>query len=264
MTSLAYPTGNPATSSVMIEKFASPESMAGQDFEYEILVTNLTDLDLENVQITEKIASNFTVKATSPKGTATEANTTAWNLGVLPAGASKTITVSGTPMEAGAFSTCSSVTYNTALCMAVDVVKPALELMASGPANASQCDDLEVRYTVKNSGTGTARDVVVQGTLPNGLKTKTGSSSFSKNIGNLSAGQSKDFVVSTVASATNTYAQAAKATASGGLTVQSNTVSTVVTKPMLEIAMSAPERQFAGRSHQLPDRRQQQGQRPGP
>ena len=245
--SLAYPTGNAATSSILLEKFAANETVAGTDFSYEIQVTNLTDIDLENVQVTEQFDQGFTVKQTSPKSSMKN-NATQWTLGVLPAGASKTIRVMGTPGAAGSFSTCSSVTYNTALCTTIDVVKPALELMASGPANASQCDELKVRYAVKNSGTGTARDVVVQGTLPNGLKTKTGSSSFSKNIGNLSAGQSKNFDVSTVASATGTYAQAAKATASGGLTVQSNTVSTVVTKPMLEIAMSAPERQFAGRS----------------
>ena len=50
---LAYPPGDMETSALMVEKLTPVEVVAGQPFEYEMLVTNLTSLPLENVVVTE-------------------------------------------------------------------------------------------------------------------------------------------------------------------------------------------------------------------
>lgn len=51
--SMAFPTGDPSTSSVLVEKALPREVLVGQEFEYRIRVTNLTDQPIMGVRVRE-------------------------------------------------------------------------------------------------------------------------------------------------------------------------------------------------------------------
>lgn len=126
------------------------------------------------------------------------------------------------------------------------MVEPRLSLVASGPAEVLQCDGMVYEYVVTNAGTGSARNVVVEATLPEGL-TAEGRSKFTKEVGTLEAGMSEKFTVEAIPGRTGKFEHTAYAKSLSGLTADSGPVATIVRKPILEIAYVVPEKTFAGR-----------------
>ncbi|HLP83643.1 MAG TPA: hypothetical protein VK157_04780, partial [Phycisphaerales bacterium] len=124
-----YPTGNRASSSLMVEKIAPTEIAAGQATSYQIKVTNISSSTLENVQINEAMPQGFTMTNTQPAG-----NNGVFNLGSLGAGESKTITVNGSFAKAGSYGSCATASFTVPVCMTVNVVSPALAITKTSPA----------------------------------------------------------------------------------------------------------------------------------
>lgn len=244
---LAYPTGDIDTSALLVEKMAPVEVVAGQPFEYEMVVTNLTSLPLENVVVTETKDANFAVDSSEPKAVAS-ASTYAWDLGTIGAKQSRSIRVSGKATSTETLKSCASVTYSSALCTTIPVVQPALKLACSGPAEVLACDEIEYTYLLTNTGTGTARDVVLDVTLPEGLTDENGRASVSRKVGSLEGGRSQELRLKTRASHAGTFEHQAVAKGQDGLSAEASGCSTIVRKPKLQIEKTGTEKSFAGRT----------------
>ena len=140
-----------------------------------------------------------------------------WDLGALPAGSTKTLTVKGVPSEIGALKTCATVQYEAKLCATTNVVAPALEVLLTAPAEGLACDPLDVTVKVTNAGTGDARNVRVTEELPEGLTTLAGQRRILMDFGTLSSSQSKEQTVKLKAARGGAYTQTASAEANGGI-----------------------------------------------
>ena len=243
---LAYPTGDMETSALMVEKLTPVEVVAGQPFEYEMLVTNLTSLPLENVVVTETKDANFTVNPSEPKAVAT-ASAYTWDLGAIGPKQSRSIRVNGKAAGTDALKSCASVTYSSSLCSTIPVVEPALKLVCSGPAEVLACDEIVYNYVVTNTGTGTARDIVLDVNLPEGLTDANGRASVSRNIGSLEGGRSQEFSLKARANRTGEFSHTAMVKGSGGLSAEGTACATAVTKPQLKIEKTGSKKTFAGR-----------------
>jgi len=234
------------TSALMVEKLTPAEVVAGQPFDYEMLVTNLTSLALENVVVTETKDANFQVNTSEPKAV-TSASSYSWDLGTIGPKQSRSIRVNGKAGSTDSLESCASITYSSALCSTIPVVKPALELACSGPAEALECDEIVYNYVVTNSGTGTARDVALDVSLPEGLTDANGRSGVSRKIGSLQAGRSQEFSLKTRASRTGSFEHTATAKGAGGLSAEGSTCSTIVRKPNLKLEKTGRDKVYAGR-----------------
>jgi len=245
--SAAYPTGNRATSAVLLEKHLPAEVTAGVPFEYRIHVENLSSLPLENVTVTDRVAGVFRVDQTQPPSSSA-GGALQWNLGNLAPGGSTVIRVQGSATGEGSITSCAEVTYSSALCATIDVVAPRLEISKSGPSEVLLCDPIPYEFVVTNAGTGTVRGVVVSDELPDGLQTADGLQSFQFTVGDLGPGQSKAYQVTAQATREGSYSNSATASGQGGLSATSNTVTTRVRAPRLAISKSGTERSFIGRT----------------
>ena len=243
---LAYPTGDIDTSALMVEKLTPVEVVAGQPFDYEMVVTNLTSLPLENVVVTETKDANFAVNMSEPKAVAS-ASTYSWDLGTIGPKQTRSIRVNGKATGSESLKSCASVTYSSSLCSTIPVVEPALKLVCSGPAEVLQCDEIVYNYVVTNTGTGTARDIVLDVNLPEGLVDANGRSSVSRKIGALDGGESQEFSLSARANRTGEFSHTAMAKAAGDLTAEGTACATNVSKPQLKIEKTGPKKSFAGR-----------------
>jgi uncharacterized repeat protein (TIGR01451 family) len=204
-------------------------------------------MDLDNVVVTDLLSDDIAIQKMDPPAAATKDGVSTWNLGTFRPNESKAIIVSGSPKKAGSISTCASVAYDSGLCMTVPVVAPALQLALKGPAQALLCDTIELVYTVKNSGSGVARNVVVEGTLPAGLQTEGGRDSFTSKIGDLASGQSRDLIVKAKATKTGAFTNGGSANAEGGLTAKATDLTTTFTRPVLKIEKTGTAKSFVGR-----------------
>src|SRR5262245_1466091 len=124
---MAFPTGDSATSSILLEKIVPVEEVTGKAYIYDLKVTNISRLQLDDVEVAEAIPASLKLGEVSSDAKANDGGVK-WNVGDLAPGESKTLRLTGTPTGAGQVGTCSSVTYNTALCLATNVVAPALKL----------------------------------------------------------------------------------------------------------------------------------------
>jgi len=241
----AFPTGDRATSVILIEKIAPGEVSAGQEFEYQLKATNVTRQQVENVVVTEQFLENYKFQSSDPKAQMA-GNTAKWALGSLGAGESKTITVKGAAQKVGQIASCAEVTYKTQLCFNVPVVEPALKLVKKAPAEVLLCDVIPLEFIVTNGGSGVARNVTVIDNLPAGLATLDGRTTLTYGPCDLAPGASRQYNETVKAAKTGKYNNKAVAKADGGLTSDASTV-TVVTQPVLQIAKKARAAQFVGR-----------------
>lgn len=246
--SMAFPTGDESTSAILLEKFVPREVTANQNFDYEIVVTNLTGLSLDNVIIDETIPANFQVASTTPANSSSAQGAGKFSLGTLGAHEARSVRVTGKATAPGSIDTCSSVSYESGLCASVPVVQPALKVVATGPATKSICDEICYQYTVTNTGSGMARNVVVSGRLPEGMKTDKTSGPFSVRVGDLEAGESKPLEICVEATRKGSFTHRVNAAADGGLTAESADVTTMVKEPVLTITKTGPERTYGGRN----------------
>jgi uncharacterized repeat protein (TIGR01451 family) len=240
-----YPTGNRASSCLMIEKMVAGETAAGVPVDYVIRATNICGGKIDNVVVEDGKINGFNIASATPQPS-TAGNNWTWNLGSLNAGESKTITIKGSFAQSGSYSACGSGSYDVPVCMTFNVVAPALKLTKTAPAEGTPCDVWPVTLTVTNSGSGTARGVTLADPLPAGLKVVGAAPNF--NVGDIPSGQSREVRFNVQAEKTGSFANTATATAQGGLTATSNTTNTVIKQAVLTIDKKCPDRLRIGQN----------------
>lgn len=238
------PTGVRSTSALMIERMAPREIVAGQPFSYDIKATNLTGNKLSDVVVQDLCSSNFKLIGSNPDAERVSDTLLRWKLGELDGNASRMINVNGQVSGAGIAQNCLSGSYDQASCMAFNVVKPELVLKASAPAEVLRCDPIPLTYSLSNIGTGVARNAMLAQTLPEGISLKDGLDKFA--AGDLTAGATKDFSASVMASKPGVYTFNPSAVADPSMQAQAS-ASTRVTEPALKVEKKVSSTVILGR-----------------
>lgn len=244
---IAFPTGSRLTSALLVHQVMPVEVERKKPYVYQYYVTNISSNVLQNVELVASGFQNLAVSKADPAGQ-TQGDSIRWTLGDLAECETKVINVTATSAEIGNASACLMATFSNRLCAATKVVEPALKLTKSAPAEALICDEVVMVLTVSNPGSGIARDVKLTDDLPEGLTTSDGKKKLEGSAGNLGPGESKKLTFKVKASKPGSYTNVATARASGDLTAESNKTTTVFRQPVLQIACTAPEERYIGRS----------------
>lgn len=247
VTSQAFPTGDVASSGLIVHTIMPREVRVNQPYEYRLQVCNLTSGDLQNVVVVHENQNNFELISSNPQASRGADGNPQWVLGNLGPNESRIITVTARADRTGVSSNCITATYNNLLCAETTVVEPALALRKTATPEALICDPIEITYVVTNTGTGDCDNVVVRDQLPEGL-TVNGQRTVSFDAGNLAAGQSREFKVSAKAGRTGRFSSPASATSGCGADANAEAVSTVVTQPVLAIEAECINRVYLGRN----------------
>ncbi|MBN8645078.1 MAG: DUF11 domain-containing protein, partial [Planctomycetes bacterium] len=141
--------------------------------------------------------------------------------------------------DTGNINACGAVSYSSSVCAEARIVKPAIKLVKTEPAEATLCDMIPVKLVVTNNGTGAASNVVIKDMLPEGVSAdgKTGTIEFP--IGTLAPGASAERTYMAKASRTGSFTNKAVATADGGL-MSDASASTTVRQAVLAITKDCP------------------------
>jgi uncharacterized repeat protein (TIGR01451 family) len=231
---------------IRLEKKMPSTVTLNSRFDYTIKVTNLTDVMVTDVEVTERVAENFKYVSSNPSGEE-EDEELIWEMESLGAGESREIKVTGMATSTDCLKHCAMVSYVVPMCANVEVVAPQLRLTKSAPAEVLLCDPIALKLEVTNTGTGTTEGVKVVDTLPAGLETTDGRRKIAFDAGSLASGQSRQFTAMVKATRTGKYVNKATASSADGLKAESAEVTTVVRQPVLTISKSGPERLYLGR-----------------
>jgi uncharacterized repeat protein (TIGR01451 family) len=202
-------------------------------------------------------ASNTSAEASEGPPAAKRASTPAaavrrWHLGVLAAGESREVIVSGFVRQEASFVSCLSVEYDPALCTPIEVVEPELELqraflVAGEPVQeAYSCDEIVAVYRAKNPGSGTTLGGVIRETLTEGLRTGEGDEEVEVVFAPLEAGETVSKEVPLVASRRLEYQGRAVAT-TGALETYSDRNRLRIMHPSLDLELEGPRQSYLGR-----------------
>jgi uncharacterized repeat protein (TIGR01451 family) len=236
-----------ACGDLKIEKIMPASVAVGQPFDYTILVTNLTEMEMADIIVKDTLPANFTFKSASPASTPAD-NELMWTLPTLGPKAQQKMVVSGSAKAVGYVQTCSNATYIIPACARTQVVQPALSLTKSATPEALLCDVIVLKYIVCNKGTGAANNVVITDPLPEGLTLATGQKKVEIKVGDLAAGKCMDYTLNAKVAKTGAYKSGALAVADGGLKSETEVVSTIVKQPVLAITKTGPEKMYIGRT----------------
>jgi len=243
--SMIYP--RPDYGILRVEKAMPKEVRFNKPFAYVIKVTNLTDMMLTDVVITETLSKEFDFKGSEPT-TINRDNKLVWEIDSLGPKANKSIRISGVATGATQLEHCTAVTHTMRDCAVVKVVEPTLELAKIAPSEALLCEPIPIEFIVTNTGTGAAQNVQIVDTLPAGMQTADGKGKVVLDAGTLAAGESRRFAIKLRATKTGAYVNKAVATSAAGLQAESEATLTNVRQPVLTITKSGPKRQYLGRS----------------
>jgi len=233
---------------IQLDKTVPKEVELNRTFDYFIKVTNLTDVKLTDITITEELSDNFDFTSASPAAKE-DLNKLVWEIQSLGPKASKLITVSGVATQTDPLEHSTNVVTPIIPARAdIRVVQPRLELTKTAPVEALLCEPIPVVFVVANSGTGSARNVRIIDTLPAGLLTVDGQSKLVFDVGTLAEGQSRQFSAELRATKTGRYVSKATASSTTGLSAESPETTTVVDMPVLAITNDGPVQQYLGRA----------------
>lgn len=247
-TTVYYPVGRAEGAALRLDRTCPSEVTADAPFEYEIKVTNVSPVALTNVTVTETMPSAFKMSDSTPAMKHMQGESAGYfEVGDLNAGESKSVKIRGSAPAAGTFASCATASYVIPACCTINVAAPALTITKTAPAEVNLCDTIPVQIVVTNSGTGTARNVMVRDQLPADLMTGDGKNVWEANVGDLATGQSKTLNFNAKASKVGTYHNTASASADGNLKANSAATTTVVKNCNLEITKTGPASLYIGR-----------------
>lgn len=247
-TTVYYPSGRAEGAVLRLDRMCPTEVTAGQAFEYEIKVTNVSPVALANVYVTETMPNAFKMTDSTPAMSRMEGTTAGvYNLDMLAAGESKTVKIRGSAPAAGQFASCATASYIIPACCTINVTSPSLKITKSAPAEVGMCDVIPVQIVVTNTGTGTAKNVMVRDQFPADMMTGEGKNVYEMNVGNLAGGESKTLNFNAKAAKVGSYSNTATVMADGNLKADSNTTTTAVKNCNLEITKTGPSTLYIGR-----------------
>lgn len=236
----------PVQNAVRLEKSMPREVQVNAPFDYVIKVTNLTDMMLTEVVVTENLSKNFKIAGADPAAKR-DGDKLVWTIESLGPKDTMNLKVTGSATATGCIGQCAAVSYVVPTCANTKVVEAKLALSKTAPAEVLLCDPIPVRYVVTNAGSGISENVKIVDELPEGLKTADGKNQVVFTAGNLEAGQSRQFLAQLKASKTGKLTNRAVATSASGLKAEA-TATTIVRQPILTITKQGRETQYLGQS----------------
>lgn len=169
-----------------------------------------------------------------------EGNNHSWSLGQLKPGESQELAVTAIANQSGQLEHCFAVQYDEVLCTQVKVINPDVTITKSGPDQALVCEVFEYKYTVKNTGTGVAKNFIVRDKLPKGMMTESGKESLEFRVPDLRQGQSETYVAEVHSMKPGEFSSRAMVEQRGGETARSEEVTTQINAPELDVQISGP------------------------
>ncbi len=232
------------TPSVVIQKRAPSEVKVGQVATFAIHVQNVGAVEALDVTVQDKIPSGMRLIDASPKP-AQQGNALMWQLGAMPAGDERTVTLQLVPEQEGELGSVARVSFEAAASVRTISTRPELKIVQKAPETVLIGQQLEIELEVSNPGTGEATNVVLQEDVPEGLEHPKGRQ-LDNGLGNLAPGEVRRQVLRMRAVAPGIIQNTIRLTGDDGLSSE-HTVAVQVVAPELRVELEGPSRRFLER-----------------
>lgn len=174
---------------LFVQAIAPPSANLQQETTFRIIVRNAMNTQAFGVVVKDILPDTLEYVKSTPEAKK-EGNTLVWELGEMPIGADKTLTVIAKPVRVGTIEQTATVTCQTGTRSRVVVQEPKIRVEQTlVPAKPLKGQPVQLRVAVSNPGTGVARNVAVVVKVSQGLQDAQGSRVFDQEIRRLGPGE---------------------------------------------------------------------------
>ncbi len=234
----------PQSAQLTVEKKAPSSATIGKPLVYEIIVTNVGKSPAHEVTVSDVVPKGMTLGGTSPRA-AMEGKTLVWKLDTLEPGASTSIKIKVTPIEAGMLGSVATVSFASEVAARTEVVAPHLTLKVSVPPQVALGQPVDFRFEIGNDGNATAEGVLLRTVLPEGFRHADGND-LEYEVGTLPPGKIEAVTLRVAAIKAGSFKNSAMITATGGLKMES-TADVEVADQKVTVTRQGPKRRYVGR-----------------
>ncbi|MEM8667826.1 MAG: hypothetical protein AAGG48_09945 [Planctomycetota bacterium] len=232
------------TPSVIIQKRAPAEVKVGKPAAFVIQVQNVGSVEALNVQVHDRIPAGMRLVDASPNPVQ-QGGLLVWQLGAMPAGDERTLTMQLVPEQEGELGSVARVSFEAAASVRTVATRPELRVSQRAPETVLIGQQLEIELEVSNPGSGEATGVVLQEDVPEGLDHPKGRK-LDNALGNLAPGEIRKQVLRLRAVAPGVIQNTIRLSGDDGLAAE-HTVSVQVVAPDLRVELKGPNKRYLER-----------------
>lgn len=234
----------PQSPELKIEKIAPPQASIGEPLIYAIRIQNVGGSDALSVMVEDRIPRGTRLEGTIPQAVLTN-DKLKWDLGKLAPGEERMIQLKVIPLEAGDIGSVATVSFEAAVAATIRVTAPELSVDIDGPTETLLGKNVPYKFTVKNTGQGDAKDVVLRAVLPPSLKHPNGND-IEASLNDIPAGESRTVELVVVADDVGVFTPKVLIWMNGK-DVAENRADLRILESRLRLSRTGPKRRFVGR-----------------
>jgi hypothetical protein len=244
--SVPIPTGKLSSSGMLLEKIVPREVSVGKVFSYEYRAQNLTEQNLVDVAIFDKITPNFEATDSFPTQPMVQNGIARWDLGTLGPREAKIIRIEGRAKSEGEITTCGWAVFQPSICNTISVTRADLEVSLVAPQVSLASQPIRYEAKVKNTGSSALTSLRLTARIPNGLQSFTGAENVELTRPVLGVGEEAVFNFELQANDAGEFPIELNVASAQGA-ADSASVVTEVRAPVLQISADSPEQRYIGR-----------------
>jgi uncharacterized repeat protein (TIGR01451 family) len=233
------------TPSVIIQKRAPAEVKVGKPAAFVINVRNVGAVEALDVEVHDRIPAGMRLADASPPPQI-QGNQLMWQIGSMPAGDERTITLQLIPEQEGELGSVARVSFEAAASVRTIATRPVLKIEQQAPEKVLIGQQLEIGLTISNTGSGKATNIEIWEDVPAGLSHPEGPQ-LKQNIGTLMPSEVRTDSLYLKAEKPGIIKNTIRLVGDDGLTAE-QTVAVEVIAPKLEVALQGPSRRFLERT----------------
>lgn len=219
----------------------------GRLLKYSLTVTNEGNSTASNVIVEDVVPAAARIEGAEPPADYNEERRSlVWELGSLPPGESRDLSVHLIPTEQGVLSSVATVRFNTQVTASTVVQAPRLTLKLAAPRQVRMGAETQLRYIVRNEGDGTATDVMLRSDLPSGLRHPVGND-LEYNIESLEPHEEREIVLDVIAAEPGKFTSTAELLAAGVPGEMARATVNIIGQ-QIQVVRQGPPRRYVGRS----------------
>lgn len=232
------------TPSVIIQKRAPAEVKVGKPASFVIHVRNVGSVEALDVEVHDRVPAGMRLVDASPRPQM-QGNLLMWQIGSMPAGDERTITLQLIPEQEGELGSVARVSFEAAASVRTIATRPVLNIQQQAPEKVLIGQQLEIGLQISNSGSGQATNVEIWEDVPEGLSHPEGPQ-LKHSLGTLLPGEVRTDSLFLKAEKAGIIQNTISLIGDDGLKTD-HTVAVQVIAPDLQVSLEGPSRRFLER-----------------
>jgi uncharacterized repeat protein (TIGR01451 family) len=181
--------------SLEIIKRAPSEVQVGIPVTFTAIVRNVGNATAFDVEVFDTVPRGAKLVRTLPQAELESNNSLVWKLGELAAGRETTITMDLIPETEGEIGSVASVKFAAQASVRTISTLPKLSLKQWAPTEILGGDTITIGIEIANVGTGTAKNVELEESVPAAFHHASGARSLGLEVGDLAPGESQRYEI---------------------------------------------------------------------